>query len=67
MQQYRHLGMEGLSESTLEGWFWKIVELLKPLYEEFKREVFSYDYVQEGKTTVPVIYREKHKADKEYL
>ena len=67
IQQYRHLGMKGLTESTLDGWFKKTVELLKPLYEELKREVFSYDYVQADETTVPVINREKHRADKEYL
>ncbi len=59
--------MKGLTESTLDGWFKKTVELLKPLYEELKREVFSCDYVQVDETTVPVINREKHKADKEYL
>ena len=43
------------------------MELLKPLYEELKREAFSCDYVQADETTVPVINRVKHKADKEYL
>jgi len=59
--------MKGLTESTLEGWFRKTVELLKPLYEELKRKVFFCDYVQADETTVPVISREKHRADKEYL
>ena len=67
IQQYRHLGMKGLTESTLDGWFKKTVELLRPLYEELKKEVFSCDYVQADETTVPVISREKHRADKEYL
>ena len=67
IQQYRHLGMKGLTESTLDGWFKKTVELLKPLYEVLKQEVFSCDYVQADETTVPVINKEKHKADKEYL
>ena len=31
IQQYRHLGMKGLTESTLDGWFKKTVELLKPV------------------------------------
>ena len=31
--------MKGLTESTLDGWFKKTVELLKPLYEELKREL----------------------------
>lgn len=67
IQQYRHLGMKGLTESTLDGWFKKTVELLKPLYEVLRQEVFSCDYVQADETTVPVINKEKHKADKEYL
>ena len=67
IQQYRHLGMKGLTESTLDGWFKKTVELLRPLYEELKREVFSCDYVQADETTVPVVNREKHRADEKYL
>ena len=67
IQQYRHLGLKGLTESTLDGWFKKTVGLLDPLYEVLKREVFACDYVQADETTVPVINREKHKADKEYL
>ncbi|MBR8788583.1 hypothetical protein IX307_002942 [Bacteroides pyogenes] len=59
--------MKGLTESTPDGWFKKTVELLKPLYEVLGQEVFSCDYVQADETTVPVINREKHKADKEYL
>ena len=41
IQQFRHLGMKGLSESTLDGWFKKTAELLKPLYEVLKQEVFD--------------------------
>lgn len=67
IQQFRHLGMKGLSESTLDGWFKKTVELLKPLYEVLKQEVFDCDYIQADETTVPVINKEKHRADKEYL
>jgi len=67
IKQFRHPGMKGLTESTLDGWFKKTMELLEPLYEVLKREVFSSDYVQADETTVPVINREKHKADKEYL
>ena len=67
IQQYRHLGLKGLTESTLDGWFKRTVELLDPLYEALKREVFSCDYAQADATTVPVICKEKHRADKEYL
>ena len=67
IRQYRHLGLKGLTESTLDGWFKKTVELLKPLYESLKKEVFSCDYVQADETTIPVINRGKHKAEREYL
>lgn len=41
IRQYRHLGMKGLTESTLDGWFKKTAGLLKPLYEALELEVFS--------------------------
>ena len=37
------------------------------LYESLKKEVFSCDYVQADETTIPVINRGKHKAEREYL
>lgn len=66
IRQYRHLGMKGLMESTLDGWFKKTAGLLKPLYDALELEVFSCDYVQADETTVPVINKGKHRADKEY-
>ncbi len=41
IRQYRHLGMKGLTESTLDGWFKKTVELLKPLYEVLNAQAGS--------------------------
>ena len=41
--------MKGLTESTLDGYFKKTVELLKLLYEELKQEVFSCDYNRQTK------------------
>ena len=40
IQQYRHLGMKGLTESTPDGWFRKMVELPEPLYEVLRQEFF---------------------------
>lgn len=59
--------MKSLTESTLVGWFKKNGGTAVALYEELKREVFSCDYLQADETTIPVINRKKHKADKEYL
>ena len=67
IKQYSHLGMKGLTESTVDGWFKQTMELLKPLYEELKSEVMKADYVQADETTTPVINKETHKAAKEYL
>ena len=67
IQQYRHLGLKGLTESTVDGWFKKTVELLKPLYDVLMAEVMKADYVQADETTTPVIDHEKRKAAKEYL
>ena len=67
IKQYSHLGMKGLTESTMDGWFKQTMELLKPLYEVLKSEVMKADYVQADETTTPVINKETHKAAKEYL
>ena len=67
IQQYRHLGLKGLTESTVDGWFKQTVALLKPLYELLAQEVMKSDYNQADETTTPVIDHEKKKAAKEYL
>jgi transposase len=67
IKQYSHLGMKGLTESTVDGWFKQTMELLKPLHEALKSEVMKSDYVQADETTTPVINKETHKAAKEYL
>lgn len=80
IKQYSHLGMKGLTESTVDGWFKQTMALLKPLYEVLKSEVMKADYVQADETTTPVIRsssagllpegrknKETHKAAKEYL
>ena len=67
IRQYSHLGMKGLTESTVDGWFKRTMELLKPLYEVLKAEVMKTGYVQADETTTPVINKDSHKAAKEYL
>lgn len=67
IKQYRHLGMRGLTESTVDGWFKQTMELLRPLYNALKSEVMKTEYAQADETTTPVINKESHKASKEYL
>ena len=67
IKQYSHLGMKGLTESTVDGWFKQTMPLLRPLYEALKSEVMKAAYVQADETTAPVINKETHKAAKEYL
>ncbi len=67
IQELRHLGMQHVSESTVDGWFGQTACLLKPLYGVLKAEVMKSDYNQADETTTPVIDKEKHKAAKEYL
>lgn len=67
IKQYRHLGMKGLTESTVDGWFKQTMELLRPLYGALKAEVMKTEYAQADETTTPVINKESHKASKEYL
>lgn len=66
IQQFRHLGVN-LPESTMDGWFKPVCELLRPLYEKLKDIIIGTDYLQVDETTLPVIDKEKHRAAKEYL
>ena len=67
IKQFAHLGMTGLMEATIVGWFKRTMELLRPLYDALVREIFTSGYIQSDETTVPVINGGRHQADKEYL
>lgn len=62
-----HMGMTGLKEATIVGWYKRTMELLRPLYDVLSVEVFRSRYVQTDESTVPVINGDWHQADKEYL
>lgn len=53
IQQFRHLGLKGLTESTVDGWFKQAVGLLRPLYDVLVAEVMRSDYNQADETTTP--------------
>lgn len=65
-KQLKHLGLD-IAESTLSGWFKPVCELLRPLYEELKKQILQSNYIQVDETTLPVINKELKKAAKEYL
>ena len=67
IKQFMHLGMKGLKENTIDGWYKKTMELLWPLYIALVEEVMKADYCQADETTTPVIDNDRHKAAKEYL
>ena len=54
-----------LSASTISDWFGSSCELLRQLYTEIRRIVLSTSYIQVDETILPVINRDKKKADKE--
>ena len=62
-----HLGMTGLKEATIVGWYKRTMELLRPLYEALVAEVFHSHYIQTDESPIPVINNDKHQTDKEYL
>lgn len=67
IKQFAHLGMKGLKENTVDGWFKKTMKQLRPLYSALVEEIMKSGYVQADETTTPVIDKDKHKAAKEYL
>lgn len=53
-----------LAASTINGWFFEAVDLLKPLYDGIKKEVLSCDYLQIDESTIPVMDQDKPGATK---
>ena len=53
-----------LAASTVNGWFFESVDLLKPLYDCLKKEVLSCDYLQIDESTIPVMDQDKPGATK---
>ena len=47
IKQMAHLGMTGLKEATMVGWYKRTMELLRPLYDVLVAEVFRSHYVVE--------------------
>lgn len=66
IREFHHLGLK-IPENTLHSWFKPACELLKPLYDELKKQVLAVDYIQVDETTLPVINKQSHKAVREYL
>lgn len=67
LKQFTHLGMKGLKENTIDGWFKQVAQLLRPLYDALEQEIFNAGYLQGDETTTPVIDSARKKAAKEYL
>lgn len=67
LKQFMHLGMKGLNENTIDGWFKQTAGLLRPLYDALEAEVFKARYIQGDETTTPVLNAAQKKAAKEYL
>lgn len=67
IKQLAHMGMEGVKEATMVGWYQRTMELLRPVYNALVAEIMKSDYCQADETTTPVMNKEKHQTDKEYL
>lgn len=67
IKKFYHMGLRGLKEPTVVGWFKKGMELLRPLYNALETEVFKYDYHQTDESVLRVIDKEKHEASQEYV
>ncbi len=48
-----------LAESTINGWFAKVIELLEPLYAAHKQEILRNDYLMVDETPIPVLSKNK--------
>jgi hypothetical protein len=66
LRQLKDLGVS-LSESTVNGCFSRSCETLRPLYDLVRKLVLASGYIQADETVLPVISKDRHKVEKEYL
>lgn len=66
IEMFKRLGIE-LKQSTIEGWFFGIADLMRPLYYRIQEYMLQFDYLQSDESTVPVINNEKHRTVKGYM
>lgn len=63
---FKRFGVE-LRQSTIEGWFFGIADLMRPMYYGLQDYMLQFDYLQSDESTVPVINNEKHRTVKGYM
>ena len=66
IEMYKRLGIE-LKQPTIEGWFFGIADLMRPMYYRLQEYMLQQDYLQSDESTVPVINSEKHRTVKGYM
>ena len=66
IEMYKRLGIE-LKQPTVEGWFFGIADLMRPMYYRLQEYMLQLDYLQSDESTVPVINNEKHRTVKGYM
>lgn len=66
IQMFKQSGIS-LPAATINDWFSRTADLLRPLYYRLKDIVLSSDYIQVDESTLPVVNEEKHKTVKGYI
>lgn len=66
IEMFKRLGVE-LRQSTIEGWFHGVADLMRPMYYRLKEHMLALDYLQSDESTVPVVDREKKRTVKGYM
>lgn len=63
---FKRLGIE-LKQPTIEGWFFGIADLMRPMYYRLQEYMLQLDYLQSDESTVPIINNDKHRTIKGYM
>lgn len=66
IEMFKRLGIK-LKQPTIEGWFFGIADLMRPMYYRLQEYMLQLDYLQSDESTVPVINNEKHRTVKGYM
>lgn len=66
IEMFKSIGIDWAS-STVNDWLARVIEILKPLFEELEKQVMNSPYLNIDETTIPILLKGVNKTKKGYI
>ena len=66
IEMFKNIGIDWAS-STVNDWLARVIEILKPIFEELEKQVMNSPYLNIDETTLPILIKGVNKTKKGYI